>query len=77
MKIPQDAHIDNVLFCPVENSIHIFLRFDVNRDKSDVMTSFGMIDWSDVCRVSGKQVPHSAVHYENIPVSHSESEITT
>jgi hypothetical protein len=27
------------------------LRFHVNRDKSDVMTSFGMIDWSDVCRV--------------------------
>jgi hypothetical protein len=47
MNIPQD----NVFFCqnPVENCI--FLRLDVNRDKSDVMTSFGMIDWSDVCRV--------------------------
>jgi hypothetical protein len=27
------------------------LRFDVNRDKNDVMTSFGLIDWSDVCGV--------------------------
>jgi hypothetical protein len=51
-KIPQDAYIDNVLFCqnPVENCTQIFLRFGVDRDKSDVMTSFGMIDWSDVCR---------------------------
>jgi hypothetical protein len=36
---------------PVEKCAQIFLRFDVNRDKSDVMTSFGMIDWSDVCRI--------------------------
>jgi hypothetical protein len=38
MKVPQDAHIDNVFFCqnPVENCTQIFLRFDVNRDKSDV-----------------------------------------
>jgi hypothetical protein len=50
MKIPQDAHIDNVFFCQnlVENRTQIFLRFDVNRDKSDVMTSFGMIVWSGV-----------------------------
>jgi hypothetical protein len=55
MKIPQDAHIPvyNIFFCqnPVENCTQIFLRFDVNRDESDVMTSFGMIDWSDVCWV--------------------------
>jgi hypothetical protein len=55
MKIPQDAHIDNVFFCknPVDNCNcpQIFLRFDVNRDKSDVMMPFGMIDWSDVFRV--------------------------
>jgi hypothetical protein len=52
MKIPQDAHIDNVFFCqnPAENCTQIFLHFDVNRDKSDVMTSFGMIDWSNVCQ---------------------------
>jgi hypothetical protein len=48
--------IDDVFFCqnPVENCTQIFLRFDVNRYKSDVMTSFGMIDWSDVCRVFGQ-----------------------
>jgi hypothetical protein len=62
MKIPQIAHIDNVFFCqnPVENCTQIFLRFYVNRDKSDVMTSFGMIDWSDVCRVfrqAGSSLP--------------------
>jgi hypothetical protein len=53
MKIPQNAHIDNVFFCqnPVENCTQIFLRFDVDRDKSDVMMFFGMIDWSDICRV--------------------------
>jgi hypothetical protein len=27
---------------------------NVNGDKSDVMTSFGMIDWSDACRVFRK-----------------------
>jgi hypothetical protein len=45
--------IDNIFFCqnPVENCTQIFLRFDVNRDKSDVMTTFGMIDRSDVFRV--------------------------
>jgi hypothetical protein len=45
MKIPHDAHIglDIVFFCqnPVENGTQILPRFDVNRDKSDVMTSFG------------------------------------
>jgi hypothetical protein len=47
------AHIDNVFFCqnPIENCTQVFLRFDVSRDKSDVMTSFCKIDWSDVCRV--------------------------
>jgi hypothetical protein len=52
MEIPQDAH-DNVFFCQtrVENCTQVFLRFDVNRDKSDVTASFGMMDWSDVCRV--------------------------
>jgi hypothetical protein len=50
MKIPQDAHIDNVFFClnPVENCTSIFLRFDANRGKSDVMTYFGLIDRSAV-----------------------------
>jgi hypothetical protein len=50
MKIPLDAHIDNVLFCqnPIENCTQVFLRFDVNRDKSEVMMSFGMIDQSAV-----------------------------
>jgi hypothetical protein len=53
IKIPQGTHVDHIFFCqnPVENCTQIFLRFDVNRNKSDVMTSFGMIDWSDVCRV--------------------------
>jgi hypothetical protein len=62
MKIPQDAHIGNVFFCqnPAENCTQIFLRFDVNRDKSDVMTYFGMIDWSDVCRVFRQ--PGSSLH---------------
>jgi hypothetical protein len=49
MKIPQDAHIDNIFFCqnPVENCTQIFPRCDVNRVKSDVMTSFGQS--SEVC----------------------------
>jgi hypothetical protein len=51
-------------FCqnPVENCTQIFLRFDVNRDKSDVMTSFGMIDWSDICRVF-RQAGSSLANY--------------
>jgi hypothetical protein len=50
MKFSQDAHIDYVFFCQnhIVNCIQIFLRFDVDRDKSDVMTSFGMIDQSAV-----------------------------
>jgi hypothetical protein len=53
IKIPQDAHTDNVFFCQnsIENCTPPFLRFDVNGDKSDVMTSFDMIDWSEVCQV--------------------------
>jgi hypothetical protein len=58
MKIPQDARIDNVFLCqnPVENCTQVFLRFDVNRDKSDVMTSFGLIDRSAVCMRAGSSL---------------------
>jgi hypothetical protein len=46
MKMPQDAHIDDVFLCqnPVENCTQI------SRDatSTDVMTSFGMIDRSAV-----------------------------
>jgi hypothetical protein len=50
MKIPQDVHVDNVFFCqnPVENCSQILPRCDVNREKSDVMTSLGLIDRSAV-----------------------------
>jgi hypothetical protein len=58
MKIPQDAHIDNVFFC--QNPVKI----DVNRDKSDVMTSFGMIDWSAVIvRAVGISRAHNTSTY--------------
>jgi hypothetical protein len=48
MKIPQDAHIDNGFFAKI-------LRFDVNGDKSDVMTSIGATSVG----FSGKHVPNS------------------